>query len=101
MSRTWQRVTSSEVRIGLLAIMVIAAVIAGVTYFYLSPPNRQTVSFTTRDGASLQAGQDVREFLGKQGMIVAGGSAADFKAQIAADYQTRGRIIRELNIAAE
>jgi tripartite-type tricarboxylate transporter receptor subunit TctC len=44
---------------------------------------------------------EVREFLEKQGMIVAGGTPADFKAQIAADYQTRGRIIRELNIAAE
>jgi tripartite-type tricarboxylate transporter receptor subunit TctC len=44
---------------------------------------------------------DVRDYLQKQGMILAGGSAADFKAQIAADYQARGRIIRDLNIAAE
>jgi tripartite-type tricarboxylate transporter receptor subunit TctC len=44
---------------------------------------------------------DVRDYLQKQGMIPAGGSAADFKAQIAADYQARGRIIRDLNIAAE
>jgi tripartite-type tricarboxylate transporter receptor subunit TctC len=44
---------------------------------------------------------DVRDYLQKQGMIPTGGSAADFKAQIAADYQARGRIIRDLNIAAE
>jgi tripartite-type tricarboxylate transporter receptor subunit TctC len=41
-----------------------------------------------------------RESLEKQGMVVAGGSPADFGKQIAADYETRGKIIHELKLSA-
>jgi tripartite-type tricarboxylate transporter receptor subunit TctC len=44
---------------------------------------------------------DVREFLEKQGMEVAGGSAEAFKARIAVDFEARGRIIRDMKLAAE
>ena len=43
----------------------------------------------------------VREFLEKQGMEIAGGTPEAFKAQIAADFQERGRIIRDMRIVAE
>ena len=42
-----------------------------------------------------------REALEKQGMLVAGGEPADFEAKIKADYQSRGKILGELNLAAE
>ena len=44
---------------------------------------------------------DMKEFFLKQGMIPAGGSTADFRAQIATDYAARGKIIREMKISAE
>lgn len=42
-----------------------------------------------------------REALEQQGMIVAGGSPADFAARIKGDYAARGQIIRELKLATE
>lgn len=43
----------------------------------------------------------VREFLEKQGMEIAGGSAVTFKARTSADFEARGRIIRDMKITAE
>lgn len=45
---------------GLLAVAVIAAVVVGVSYYYLSPPGRQQISFTTRDASSISGGENVR-----------------------------------------
>jgi tripartite-type tricarboxylate transporter receptor subunit TctC len=44
---------------------------------------------------------DTREWLEKQGMVVVGGSPAEFKAQIDSDYQARGKIIREVGLKAD
>ncbi|MGW0037006.1 MlaD family protein [Gordonia sp. NPDC003376] len=60
LSKRWERVRSNDVGMGLLALAVAAAVLVGVTYFYLSPPGRQMITFTTRDAASLSPGMDVR-----------------------------------------
>ncbi len=42
-----------------------------------------------------------RQSLEQQGMLVAGGSPADFAKQIAADYDARGKIIHELKLSAD
>jgi tripartite-type tricarboxylate transporter receptor subunit TctC len=42
-----------------------------------------------------------RESLEQQGMLVAGGTPADFEARIKADYQSRGKILAGLNLEAE
>ena len=42
-----------------------------------------------------------RQSLEQQGMLVAGGSPADFAKQIAADYEARGKIIHELKLSAD
>jgi tripartite-type tricarboxylate transporter receptor subunit TctC len=42
-----------------------------------------------------------RQSLEQQGMLVAGGSPADFAKQISADYETRGKIIHELKLSAD
>jgi tripartite-type tricarboxylate transporter receptor subunit TctC len=44
---------------------------------------------------------DTREWLEKQGMVAVGGSPAEFTAQIQADYEARGKIIREVGLTAE
>ena len=37
----------------------------------------------------------------KQGMIPIGGTQADFKRQIEADYKSRGKIIREVGMTPD
>ena len=44
---------------------------------------------------------DVREAIEKLGDVPVGGSPADFKAQIAKDFETRGKLIRELDIPSD
>jgi tripartite-type tricarboxylate transporter receptor subunit TctC len=44
---------------------------------------------------------DTREWLEKQGMVAVGGSPAEFKTQIATDYEARGKIIREVGLKAD
>jgi tripartite-type tricarboxylate transporter receptor subunit TctC len=44
---------------------------------------------------------DTREWLEKQGMVAVGGSPAEFTAQIQADYEARGKIIREVGLTAD
>ncbi|MFI7666113.1 MlaD family protein [Nocardia sp. NPDC049526] len=43
-----------------MALGLVAVVTVITTYFYVMPPNRQTVTFTTRDAVSLRGGEDVR-----------------------------------------
>lgn len=44
---------------------------------------------------------EMREMLGKLGVIPAGGTPADFRAKVEADYRARGLIMRELDIKAD
>jgi len=60
LSRAWERIRANDFLTGLVAIGLVVVLAAGVTYFYLSPPGRQSVTFTTRDAASLSGGEDVR-----------------------------------------
>ncbi|MBD0023184.1 MCE family protein [Gordonia pseudamarae] len=53
-------VAGNDLLAGITACVVVAAMIAGAAWFYLSPPGRQTVSFTTRDAAAIKGGDDVR-----------------------------------------
>ncbi|WHU47415.1 MlaD family protein [Gordonia sp. L191] len=55
-----ERLAENDLLAGLIAVLVIAAVVAGVAYYYLSPPGRQEISFTTRDASSVAGGEDVR-----------------------------------------
>ena len=54
-----------------------------------------------REVNKVLTGPDVAAILDPQGMIAVGGTPEDFKAQIDADYQARGKIIRDLDIKAE
>lgn len=55
-----RRIHESDVLTGLTAGVVVVILIVVAGYVYLSPPNKQTVTFTTRDAASLSGGEDVR-----------------------------------------
>lgn len=46
--------------VGLLAFGVVAVLVGIAAYFYISPANKQTLSFATRDAVSLRGGEDVR-----------------------------------------
>lgn len=54
------RIAQSDVLMGLCAVMLVAIIGAVATYFYVSPPGRQEVTFTTHDANSLTTGVDVR-----------------------------------------
>lgn len=60
MRRFFERLGTNDFLAGAVALTVIAVVIAGVTFVYLRPPGRQTVTFTTRDAATVKGGEDVR-----------------------------------------
>lgn len=60
MRRFQERLTNNDLLAGALVVAVIAIVVAGVSYFYLAPPGRQSVTFTTRDAAAVTGGEDVR-----------------------------------------
>lgn len=60
MQRRLKRFEMSDAAVGLVAIGVVAVLAAVAAYFYLSPPNERTVTFTTRDAVSLRGGEDVR-----------------------------------------
>ncbi|MDS1114810.1 MlaD family protein [Gordonia westfalica] len=60
LTRAWERIRANDFLTGVVALGVVVALAAGVTYFYMSPPGRQTVTFTTSDAASLSGGEDVR-----------------------------------------
>jgi tripartite-type tricarboxylate transporter receptor subunit TctC len=47
------------------------------------------------------ATDSMRSWLDKQGMVAVGGTPDDFKRQIAADYQSRGELVRALGITGE
>lgn len=53
-----ERLAENDLLAGALVMAVIAIVVAGVSYFYLSPPGRQGVTFTTRDAAAVSGGED-------------------------------------------
>ena len=75
-----------------------------VTFLGLMAPKGtpdEVVSLLNREINQILADPAMRENLEKQGMVVAGGSPADFNAQIAKDYQARGTIIGELKLAAD
>lgn len=49
----------------------------------------------------LLATPEMRESLGKLGVVPAGGTPAAFRAKVEADYEARGAIMRELDIKAD
>ena len=59
------------------------------------------VQTLNREVNKVLTGPDVAAILDPQGMIPVGGTPEDFQKQIEADYQARGRIIRDLDIKAE
>jgi tripartite-type tricarboxylate transporter receptor subunit TctC len=59
------------------------------------------VQTLNREVNKVLTGPDVAMILDPQGMIPVGGTPEDFQKQIEADYQTRGKIIRDLDIKAE
>lgn len=75
-----------------------------VTFLGLMAPKGTPAAVITRLNHEINEILSVpaeRQSLEDQGMIVAGGSPADFAKQIAADYQARGKIIHELKLAAD
>ncbi len=75
-----------------------------VTFLGLMAPKGtpdEVVALLNREINAILADPAERQSLEQQGLIVAGGSPADFSAQIAEDYQSRGKIISELKLAAE
>lgn len=63
-----------------------------------TPP--EVITLLNREINAILADPAQRAWFEQQGMIVAGGSPADFAAQIKKDYEARGRIIRELKLAS-
>lgn len=61
----------------------------------------EVISLLNREINAILSVPAERESLENQGMFVAGGSPADFAKQIAADYEARGKIIRELKLSAD
>lgn len=61
----------------------------------------EVVTLLNREINAILADPAERAALEQQGMIVAGGSPADFAARIKQDYAARGDIIRELKLATE
>ena len=47
------------------------------------------------------AAPDLREAFEKLGVVPAGGTPSDFKAQIAADFETGGKRTRELDLKSD
>ena len=75
-----------------------------VTFLGLMAPKgtpAEAVAVLNREVNKILAVPAEREALEKQGMIVAGGAPGDFTARIAADYGTRGKVIRELGLTAD
>lgn len=61
LTRAWERIRANDFLTGMVAVGLAAVLIAGVSYFYMAPPGRQAITFTTRDVASLSGGgEDVR-----------------------------------------
>lgn len=55
-----ERKELSDVVAGLIVVGLVVLLCAVAAYFYVNPVGKQTISFTTQDAISLQAGQDVR-----------------------------------------
>jgi tripartite-type tricarboxylate transporter receptor subunit TctC len=75
-----------------------------VTYFGLMVPKNTpapVLETLNREVNKVLSSPDMKEPLQKLGVVPVGGTPAEFQARVAADYQTRGAIIRELNIKAE
>ena len=75
-----------------------------VTFIGLMAPEGtpdEVITLLNREINQILSDPAEREALEKQGMLVAGGEPADFEAKIKADYQSRGKILGELNLAAE
>ena len=98
----------SEKRMALLPdVPAVAETFPGfdmVTFLGLMVPKgtpAEVVGLLNREINAILSVPAERESLEKQGMIVAGGSPADFDAKIAADYEARGKIVRELGLTAD
>ena len=73
-------------------------------YFGVMAPKRTPeaiVATLNSEFNKVLATPDVREALRKLGVVPAGGSPADFREKIVADLESRGKLIRELDIKAE
>lgn len=55
-----EALVDNDILVGMIALVVAIAAVISVGTMYLRPPNRATVSFTTRDAAAIAAGDDVR-----------------------------------------
>ena len=75
-----------------------------VTFLGLMAPKgtpSDVVALLNREINEILADPDERKALEDQGMIAAGGSPADFEATIAADYESRGKIIKGLSFESQ
>jgi tripartite-type tricarboxylate transporter receptor subunit TctC len=75
-----------------------------VTFLGLMAPKGtpgEVITLLNREINEILADPAERASFEQQGLIVAGGSPADFAAQIKKDHEARGQIIRELKLASE
>jgi tripartite-type tricarboxylate transporter receptor subunit TctC len=75
-----------------------------VTFLGLMAPKSTPKDVVTRLNSEINeilAAPAERQSLEQQGMLVAGGSPADFAKQISADYEARGKIIHELKLSVD
>ena len=75
-----------------------------VSYMGLMVPKgtpADVVALLNKEINGIVADPGMKGWMEKQGMIAAGGSPADFKRQIDADFQSRGEIIRDVGLKAE
>jgi tripartite-type tricarboxylate transporter receptor subunit TctC len=99
---------TSEQRFPLLPeVPAVSETFAGfdiVTYLGLMAPKEtpaEVIETLNGEINQILAEPGLRQDLEQQGMLAVGGTPAAFEAQIAADYQARGEVIRELKITAE
>lgn len=75
-----------------------------VTYLGLMAPKGtpdEVVAKLNSEINAILANPAVKKSLEEQGMIVDGGTPAHYQEQIAAEYETRGKIIRELKLTGD
>ena len=73
-------------------------------YFGLMVPKETPADVVTKLNTEINrilAAPELREAFEKLGVVPVGGTPADFKAQIAADFEARGKLIRELDIRSD
>jgi tripartite-type tricarboxylate transporter receptor subunit TctC len=75
-----------------------------VTYLGLMAPKGTPDDVVAKLNAEINeilADPAIKKSLEEQGMIVDGGTPAHYQEQIAAEYETRGKIIRDLKLTGD